>query len=84
MLLNHAVAVALCGDLESGLRKIEALGLAGDLDRYHLFHAARADLLRRMNRLPEACDAYRAALRLATNRLEQEFLERRIEAIEGI
>lgn len=84
VLLNHAVAVALCGDLELGLRKIEALGLAGDLDRYHLFHAARADLLRRMNRLPEACDAYRAALRLATNRLEQEFLERRIEAIEGI
>ena len=82
--LNHAVAVALAGDMEAGLRRIDALGSAGDLDRYHLFHAARADLLRRMKRFPEACDAYRAALRLANNRLEQEFLGRRIEVIERL
>jgi RNA polymerase sigma-70 factor (ECF subfamily) len=84
ILLNHAVAVALSGDLEAGLRRIDDLGSTGDLNRYHLFHAARADLLRRMNRLPEACGAYRAALHLATNRLEQEFLGRHIEAIEGL
>jgi len=84
ILLNHAVAVALSGDLEAGLRRIDALGSTGDLDRYHLFHAARADLLRRMNRLPEARGAYRAALRLATNRLEQEFLGRHLEALEGL
>jgi RNA polymerase sigma-70 factor (ECF subfamily) len=84
VLLNHAVAVALSGDLEGGLGRIDALAAAGDLDGYHLFHAARADLLRRMHRLPEARDAYRAALRLTTNRLEQEFLGRRIAAIEDM
>ena len=82
--LNHAVAVALCGDLQAGLDRVDALGSSGDLDHYHLFHAARGDLLRRMNRMPEACQAYRAALRLATNRLEQRFLERRIETTEGL
>jgi RNA polymerase sigma-70 factor (ECF subfamily) len=82
--LNHAAAVAMSGELQAGLDRIDALGSAGDLDRYHLFHAARADILRRMNRMTEASDAYRAALRLATNRLEQEFLRRRIEAIEGM
>ncbi|HEY7388281.1 MAG TPA: RNA polymerase sigma factor [Bryobacteraceae bacterium] len=82
--LNHAVAVALSGDLQAGLDRIDVLGSSGDLDRYYLFHAARGDLLRRMNRMPEACRAYRAALRLATNRLEQRFLERRIEMTEGL
>jgi len=84
ILLNHAVAVALIGDLDAGLRRIDDLGSTGDLDRYHLFHAARADLLRRLNRLPEACEAYRAALRLTANRPEQEFLGRHIQAIEGL
>ncbi|PWU09462.1 MAG: RNA polymerase subunit sigma-24 [Terriglobia bacterium] len=77
--LNYAVAVALSGDLQAGLDSIDDLGTSGDLDHYHLFHAARGDLLRRMNRMPEACQAYRAALSLAKNRLEQRFLERRIE-----
>ncbi len=81
--LNYAVAIALSGDCEAGLNRIDAMACSGDLERYHLFHAARGDLLRRMNRNTEACQAYRAALRLATNRLEQQFLERRIRTTEG-
>jgi RNA polymerase sigma-70 factor (ECF subfamily) len=81
--LNHAVAVAMSGDLQGGLDRIQTLGSAGDLERYHLFHAARADILRRMNRMTEASEAYRAALGLATNGLEQDFLRRPIRAIEG-
>jgi RNA polymerase sigma-70 factor, ECF subfamily len=73
--LNHAAAVAMSGRLEEGLARIDVL----DLDRYYLFHAARADILRRMNRPTEAMEAYRKALALATNRVEQEFLERRLK-----
>ncbi len=75
--LNHAAAVAMSGSLEEGLTLMDAL----DLDRYYLFHAARADILRRMNRPAEALKVYRRALALATNRVEQEFLERRLSAI---
>ena len=82
--LNHAVAVALSGDLQGGLQRLDELGAAGDLDRYHLFHAARADVLRRMNRAAEARAAYREALRLTTNRLEQDFLSRRIRELDGL
>ena len=75
--LNRAVAVAMSGRLEEGLREIDGLGDFGLLDRYYLFHAARADLLRRMNRRTEAVDAYRRAINLATNPIELTFLERR-------
>jgi RNA polymerase sigma-70 factor, ECF subfamily len=68
--------------LEDGLRRIDALGDSGELDHYYLFHAARADILRRMCRLDEAAEAYRTALTLATNTIEQEFLRRRLEALE--
>ena len=59
-----------------------AAGLALDrrldgLERYHLLHAARADLLRRLGREAEAAAAYDAALALATNPVERRFLERR-------
>jgi RNA polymerase sigma-70 factor, ECF subfamily len=74
--LNHAAAVAMSGGLKEGLRLMDAL----DLDHYYLFHAARADILRRMDRQPEAIEAYRKALTLATNRLERNFLELRIAA----
>ena len=80
--LNHAVAVALSAGLEEGLRRIDALAATGELDNYHLFHAARADILARMKQLPEAALAYRRALTLATNRLEREFLSRRLAGIE--
>ena len=81
--LNYAVAVALGGDLEAGLERIDAIGASGQLEHYHLFHAARADVLRRMHRLREACEEYRAALRLATNRLERDFLGRRLLEVES-
>jgi RNA polymerase sigma-70 factor (ECF subfamily) len=76
--LNHAVAIAMSGRMEEGLGRIEALG---SLDRYYLFHAARAEILRRLGRGVEAVAAYREALRLATNSVEREYLERRIAEV---
>ena len=51
--LNHAVAVALSAGLAEGLARIDSVGAAGELDRYYLFHAARADILMRMERRGE-------------------------------
>jgi RNA polymerase sigma-70 factor, ECF subfamily len=65
--LNHAVAVAMGEGLERGVEIMDELGASGDLDGYYLFHAARADLLRRMRRHDEARDAYQKALAHATN-----------------
>ncbi len=81
--LNQAVAIAMSGPIEDGLRRIEELGRSGSLDQYHLFHAARADLLRRLNRRGEAMEAYRAAINFATNPVELEFLRRRLERLSG-
>jgi RNA polymerase sigma-70 factor (ECF subfamily) len=80
--LNRAVAVAMAGDLEGGLRRVELLEESSELAGYHLLPAARADLLRRMGRLGEASDAYRQALALATNPVERSFLERRLAEVE--
>jgi RNA polymerase sigma-70 factor (ECF subfamily) len=79
--LNHAVAIAMSAGFEEGLRRMDAVGAGGKLDGYYLFHAARADILRRMNRLEEAAEAYRRALALNTNRIERDFLARRLAAI---
>jgi RNA polymerase sigma-70 factor (ECF subfamily) len=76
--LNHAVAIAMSGKLDEGLRRIELLGETDGLKSYYLLHAARADLLRRLNRDGEAADAYRQAAGLATNRVEKDFLDRRL------
>jgi RNA polymerase sigma-70 factor (ECF subfamily) len=76
--LNHAVAVAIAGDIEGGLALLD--GLEG-LDSYHLFHAARADLYRRLEQHDEAAAAYRRALELATNASESRFLERRLAEV---
>jgi RNA polymerase sigma-70 factor (ECF subfamily) len=73
--LNRAVAVALGDDLERGLALVDAID---ELDDYHLFHAARADLLRRLGHHEEAGAAYAAALQLPTNEAERRFLERRL------
>jgi RNA polymerase sigma-70 factor (ECF subfamily) len=81
--LNHAVAIAMSAGFGEGLKRIDALGASGELDRYYLFHAARADILRRMSCFEEAALAYRRALALASNRIEQEFLKRRLASIEG-
>jgi RNA polymerase sigma-70 factor, ECF subfamily len=80
--LNHAVAVALAHGLDEGLRRIDAVNGAGDLDDYYLLHAARADILRRMNRRGDAAAAYTRALALATNAVEQQFLRRRLKELE--
>ncbi len=72
--LNHAVAVAMAEGPAAGLALMERI----ELPAYHLWHAARADLLRRLGRRDEAADAYQTALTLATNAAERAFLERRL------
>jgi RNA polymerase sigma-70 factor, ECF subfamily len=74
--LNHAVAVAMADGPECGLPLVEAL--ADELGGYHLFHAARAELLRRLERRLDATGAYRRALELATNATERAYLELRL------
>ena len=73
--LNRAVAIAMADGPDAGLRLLDPL--AGDLDRYHLFHAARADLLRRAGDRAGADLAYERALELVTNDAERRYLERR-------
>jgi RNA polymerase sigma-70 factor, ECF subfamily len=73
--LNWAVAVAMADGPDAGLALMEPL--ADDLDRYHLFHAARADLLRRTGRDAEAKAAYQRALELVTNPIERKYLLQR-------
>jgi RNA polymerase sigma-70 factor (ECF subfamily) len=79
--LNHAVAVALSEGLEHGLAEIDQVGTSGHLENYHLFHAARADILRRLGRNTESAEAYAAALQLATNKVEQEYLRDRLKQV---
>jgi RNA polymerase sigma-70 factor, ECF subfamily len=78
--LNRAVAVAMAEGPEAGLPIIEALE-GGKLERYHLLHSARADLLRRLGRSDEAAAAYRRARELTDNPVERAFLERRLEEL---
>lgn len=79
--LNHAVAVAMSDGLDRGLDLIDRAGESGQLDQYYLYHAARADLLRRQGRLEESAEAYRIALELATNKVERNYLARRLEEV---
>ena len=81
IMLNHAAAVAMSEGPEKGLALIDALAASGELEKYHLYHAARADLLRRMNRREEALVAYRNAIALATNKVEADYLRRRAAAL---
>jgi RNA polymerase sigma-70 factor, ECF subfamily len=76
--LNHAVAVAMSEGPAEGLVLLDALGASGQLDSYHLYHAARADLLRRLSLKAEAISAYQTALSLTANAVERRFLRRRI------
>jgi RNA polymerase sigma-70 factor (ECF subfamily) len=81
--LNRAVAVAMCEGPEQGLRLIDDL-LArknGELANYHLAHSARADLCRRLGRIPEARASYEKALALARQEPERRFLARRLEEL---
>jgi len=79
--LNHAVAVAMSEGLETGLKQIDELGASGELNSYHLYHAARADLLRRLGRSQEAAEAYRQALALTANAVERRYLRRRLAEV---
>jgi RNA polymerase sigma-70 factor (ECF subfamily) len=79
--LNHAVAVAMSEGLARGLAQIDQVGASGALEDYHLFHAARADILRRLGRRAESAEAYTAALRLVTNQVEKDYLRERLKQV---
>jgi RNA polymerase sigma-70 factor (ECF subfamily) len=79
--LNRAVAIAMAQGPQSGLTIIDELAESGELDEYHLLHAARADMLRRLGSNVEAADSYQLALKLASNDSERRFLERRLREV---
>jgi RNA polymerase sigma-70 factor (ECF subfamily) len=79
--LNRAVALAMADGPRAGLTVIDALAATGELEGYHLLHAARADLLRRLGSTAEAAASYQRALDLATNESERRFLERRLREV---
>ena len=76
--LNHAVSVAMRDGPDAGLALIDAILGRGDLADYHLAHAARADLCRRLGRKADARASYEMALNLARQEPERRFLERRL------
>ena len=80
--LNRAVAVAMVEGLQPALAIVDSLADSGDLDGYHLLHAARADLLRRAGASEDAAKSYARALALVTNGSERRFLERRLREIQ--
>ena len=75
--LHRAVAVAEVDGPEVALGQVDAL----DLDRYHVFHVVRADLLRRLGRIREAIDAYDAAIARTGNAVERDFFQRRRDSL---
>ena len=75
--LNRAVAVAEVEGPHAALTLVDAL----DLDRYYLFHAIRADLLRRLGRSSEAMHAYEAAIARCENAAERDFLQRQARSV---
>jgi RNA polymerase sigma-70 factor (ECF subfamily) len=79
--LNRAVAVAMAGAPDDGLRLLDNESLEAELGAYHLYHAARADLLRRAGRFDEAAIAYGQALKLTSNAVERAYLERRVREV---
>ncbi|HTC86276.1 MAG TPA: DUF6596 domain-containing protein, partial [Candidatus Acidoferrum sp.] len=81
--LNRAVAVAMVRGPATGLALVDEIAATGSLDDYHLLHAARADLLRRLGRRAEAATAYRRAATLTANEAERAFLARRLAEVSG-
>lgn len=79
--LNRAVAVAMAGEPSIALEIVDALGDAGVLDGYHLFHSVRGDLLERLGRAAEAADEFHAAAALAGNARDQQLLAARATAL---
>jgi RNA polymerase sigma-70 factor (ECF subfamily) len=81
--LNRAAAVAMVDGPGPALALVDALAETKALDRYHLLHAARADLLRRLGAPAEAAQSYARALALVANDAERRFLERRLREVQG-
>jgi RNA polymerase sigma-70 factor (ECF subfamily) len=79
--LNRAVALAMRDGPAAGLALVDAILVRGDLDNYHLAHAARADLCRRLGRTEEARASYERALSLTQQEPERRFLERRLREL---
>jgi RNA polymerase sigma-70 factor, ECF subfamily len=79
--LNRAVAIAMCDGPEAGLTQIDAVLEHGELANYYLAHSARADMYRRLGRIPEARASYEKALALARQEPERRFLARRLEEL---
>ncbi len=79
--LNRAVAVAMVDGPAAALKLIDELSADGNLDQYHLLHATRADLLRRLGSHKDAAESYKRALELVTNDSERRFLGRRLDEV---
>ena len=82
--LNRAVAIAMAKGPQPALDLIDELAATGELDDYHLLHAARADMLRRLGANEEAAESYKTALNLASNDNERRFLERRLRELQSL
>ena len=82
--LNRAVAIAMAKGPQPALELIDELAATGELDDYHLLHAARADMLRRLGANEEAAESYKTALNLASNDNERRFLERRLRELQSL
>jgi RNA polymerase sigma-70 factor, ECF subfamily len=82
--LNRAVAIAMAEGPQPALELIDELAATGELDDYHLLHAARADMLRRLGANEEAAESYKTALNLASNDNERRFLERRLRELQSL
>jgi len=79
--LNRAVAVAMSDGPIAGLNLINEIFARGDLENYHLAHAARADLCRRLGQTAEARASYERALRLTQQEPERRFLQKRLSEL---
>jgi RNA polymerase sigma-70 factor, ECF subfamily len=81
--LNRAVATAMARGPRAGLEIIDQLAETSELDNFHLMHAARADLLRRLGSQEEAAKSYSRALALVTNESERRYLQRRMREVQS-
>ncbi len=82
--LNRAVAIAMRDGIEEGLRLIDELFARGELQQYHLAHAAQADLFRQLGKVQEAITAYEKAIALTQQEPERRFLQQRIEELKAL
>jgi RNA polymerase sigma-70 factor (ECF subfamily) len=82
--LNRAVAVAMAEGPRPALALIDQLAATAELDGYHLLHATRADLFRRLGKSADAAASYERALALVSNKSERRFLERRLREMQAL